>query len=269
MVKVSIIIPSYNRAHVIQRSIESALNQTHQDFEIIIVDDGSTDDTSEVVTPFLRDPRIHYLRHEKNKGQNAALNTGIKKSIGDYIAFLDSDDTWVPRKLELQLHALSTAPPKSIGLTGMCRVAENMPPETYLKRYNGYVYAEMLKGEGPSYCCMLVPRECFERIGFLDEATSRSTDWDTCISLSKFYEFKTLEEPCTIVYLDEPDRMTADTLERALSYQHIVEKNQHDMLRFIGKYRLARHHISIAFLFADAGEFSRCRVHCVESVQDL
>ena len=263
--KVSVIIPTHNRARVIRRSVESALRQTHQDFEILIVDDGSTDETLDVVKPLLRDQQVRYVRHEEQKGQNAALNTGIRNSNGDYVAFLDSDDMWVPQKLELQLRALITAPAKSVALTAMWRVAENAPAEKYLKKYNGYVFPKMLAGEGPSYCCMLVPRECLKKIGFLDESTLRDTDWDTCIALSRHYEFVTLEEPCTIVFTDEPDSMTSDILGRAFAYQHIVEKNQSDMLRFVGKRGLAWHHTRIAFLFARAGEFNRYRAHMLQA----
>jgi len=88
---VSVIIPTYNRAHTIGRAIKSVLNQTYQDFEIIVVDDGSTDNTEEVVKSF-RDKRIRYIQHKKNKGAAAARNTGIKSAKGKYIAFQDSDD---------------------------------------------------------------------------------------------------------------------------------------------------------------------------------
>lgn len=102
--KVSVIIPTYNRAHLIGRAIKSVLNQTYKDFEIIIVDDGSTDKTEEVVKDF-KDERVRYIRREKNKGGSAARNTGIKAARGEYIAFQDSDDEWLPEKLEKQMKA--------------------------------------------------------------------------------------------------------------------------------------------------------------------
>lgn len=96
---VSVVIPTYNRAHLVGRAIQSVLNQTYQDFEIIVVDDGSTDNTEEVVKSF-NDPRIRYIRHDQNRGGSAARNTGIKMARGEYIAFQDSDDEWLPEKLE-------------------------------------------------------------------------------------------------------------------------------------------------------------------------
>ena len=101
-IKVSVIIPTYNRAKLIKRSILSVLNQTYQNFEIIVVDDGSADDTKSVVESF-NNPKIRYIRHDINKGQSAARNTGIKNAKGKYIAFQDSDDEWLPEKLEKQM----------------------------------------------------------------------------------------------------------------------------------------------------------------------
>lgn len=103
---VSVVIPTYNRADSIARAIHSVIEQTHQNLEIIVVDDASQDDTSTVVNN-IRDPRIRYYRHQTNQGGSAARNTGIKASEGKLIAFLDSDDIWLPDKLELQLQAIA------------------------------------------------------------------------------------------------------------------------------------------------------------------
>src|SRR5690606_10648341 len=100
--KVSVIIPTYNRSELLKKAIESLENQSHQNFEIIIIDDCSTDDTAEVVRG-MDDERIIYLRHDTNKGGSEARNTGIKQATGSFIGFLDSDDQWLPDKLERQL----------------------------------------------------------------------------------------------------------------------------------------------------------------------
>ena len=105
---VSIVIPTYNRANFIQRAIASVCSQSYQNFEVIVVDDNSQDNTAEVVREIAkRDRRINYCRHSSNLGGSAARNTGIKKATGKYIAFLDSDDVWLPQKLELQLEAIA------------------------------------------------------------------------------------------------------------------------------------------------------------------
>ena len=105
MPAVSVIIPTYNRAEFLRLAITSVLNQTFQDFEIIVVDDASEDHTHEVMNN-LNDKRIKYIRHEVNKRVSAARNTGVLHSSGDYIAFLDDDDEWLPSKLQRQVALL-------------------------------------------------------------------------------------------------------------------------------------------------------------------
>ena len=97
MPKVSIIIPTYNRANLLPRAIKSVLSQTFKDFELIVINDGSTDNTEEVIKKFQKkDERIKYILHKDNKGEAAARNTGIRIAKGEYIASHDSDDEWLP-----------------------------------------------------------------------------------------------------------------------------------------------------------------------------
>ena len=100
---VSIIMPSYNTSNYIEASIESVRHQTYENWELIIVDDCSTDDTDEVVRPFLSDRRIRYLKNEQNSGAAISRNWALREAKGKWIAFLDSDDLWLPEKLEKQV----------------------------------------------------------------------------------------------------------------------------------------------------------------------
>ena len=102
--KINIIIPTYNRADLLPRAIDSVLKQSYRNWEAVIIDDGSTDETEKVVKRYT-DTRIHYIKHKLNPGIPAARNTGIKKSKGKYIALLDSDDEWLPQKLACQIKA--------------------------------------------------------------------------------------------------------------------------------------------------------------------
>lgn len=267
LVKVSIVIPTFNRAWVIRRSIGSALSQTYRDFEILIVDDGSTDETFDVVKTFFQYPQVRYIRHEKNRGHQAARNTGIKNARGDYIAFLDSDDTWIPEKIELQLEAINKKGADCVVLTGMWLVENGKRTRLRLfeRQYEGYVYPELLALDGPSHGCMLVPREWFRQIGFVDESISAYADWDTCISLSKLFDFTTVNQPCVNYFQDDPNSLQKNKIRAALDYVYVVEKHRNDMLQFIGRSGLAWHYRIAAFLFDAAGEFSRCKAYMLKA----
>jgi glycosyltransferase involved in cell wall biosynthesis len=109
MTLISVILPTYNRASFLPGAIESVQRQTFQDFELIIIDDGSTDDTHSVVNPYLKDKRIRYLL-QQNGGAAAARNHGLAERQGKYVAFIDSDDTWEEDKLALQWKVLNQLP---------------------------------------------------------------------------------------------------------------------------------------------------------------
>jgi glycosyltransferase involved in cell wall biosynthesis len=115
---VSIIIPTYNRSAMLLRTLESVKRQGHREWEVIVIDDGSTDGTSRLFAPGVQDRRIQYLRQE-NAGVSAARNTGLRAAQGDFIAFLDSDDLWRPWKLEVQVTALQANPDVGMVWTDM------------------------------------------------------------------------------------------------------------------------------------------------------
>src|SRR5579862_4284306 len=107
--KVSIVIPAFNRAFILADALQSVVDQEFHNFEILLVDDGSTDNTFDVVQRF-HSHQIRYLRHDRNKGCSAAYNTGIQASTGDLIAFLDSDDVWKPEYLARAVHFMDSHP---------------------------------------------------------------------------------------------------------------------------------------------------------------
>ena len=115
--KVSVVIPSYNRPHFLLRAINSVLRQTFTSFELIIVDDASTEDIATVITS-INDSRVVFVKHNCNKGVNIARNTGLKISRGEYIAFLDNDDEWLPEKLERQLASFEQSKDERLGVVG-------------------------------------------------------------------------------------------------------------------------------------------------------
>ena len=114
MPKVSVIILTYNRATLLRRALQSVLNQSFGDFEIIVVDDASVDGTKDVMRD-MSDNRIQYVQHKQNMGEGRSRNTGLAKAQGQYIAFLDDDDEWLPEKLELQVSLMEKSGTRNWG----------------------------------------------------------------------------------------------------------------------------------------------------------
>lgn len=132
--RVSVIIPTFNRADFISECINSVLMQSYQDFEIIVIDDRSSDNTKEAVLPFLEDKRVHYYRLERNSGPAVARNVGIANASGGYIAFLDSDDLWYSKKLETQMALV-----ESRGLDWIASQIEDVNLATTQSQIRGHI----------------------------------------------------------------------------------------------------------------------------------
>lgn len=184
MTNVSVIIPAYNQAHFIGRAIQSVLDQTYQDFEIIVVDDGSTDNTAEVVHGF-EDSRIRYLFQE-NQGLSAARNKGLRLAQGEFISFLDSDDEFLPHKLELLLEDLSNKP--HVGMTSGQAVPIDENGNQIGNIFNRPIPnpVELLLFGNPLHVgSVLLRRSWFDLVGEFDEKLASYEDWDLWLRLAQ------------------------------------------------------------------------------------
>jgi len=198
---VSVIIPTHNRADMLCRAVDSVLKQTLTDFELIIVDDGSTDDTCRRIEAHT-DPRIRYIRHQLGKGASAARNTGIRHAHGNYIAFLDDDDEWLPTKLEKQVAMLEQAPEQVRLVYCWMDYYEN---GRLVRRHHptlrGYVFDQVLDEQRLGGCpTLLVRREVVEDIGGFDESLPRGNDGDFIRRICREYEVDFVPEVLVKVY---------------------------------------------------------------------
>lgn len=188
---VSVVIPTYNRAELLKRAINSVLRQTFEDFELIVVDDASSDNTPEVVES-IKDGRIQYVRLEKNSGGPVARNTGIKKARGRFIALLDDDDEWLPNRLELQIEKFESLE-KDVGVVygGFYYVSQDTGEiiGKRLPRYRGDVYTHLLKENFIGSPTLLIQRECFKKAGLFDPELKSSQDWDMWLRIARYYKF--------------------------------------------------------------------------------
>jgi glycosyltransferase involved in cell wall biosynthesis len=185
--EVSVIIPTFNRAQKVSRAISSALSQTFNDFEIIVIDDGSVDETSDVLAGF-RD-RITLISHSENLGVSAARNSGIKASQSPFIAFLDSDDYWLPEKLDAQVRYFMENPeavacqPEEIWVRNGARVN---PWKKHIKP-SGDIFEQSLKLCVVSPSAVMVRRELLDEVGLFDEDFPVCEDYDLWLRIACRY----------------------------------------------------------------------------------
>jgi hypothetical protein len=185
MTTVSIIIPTYNRADMILTALESAQAQTYPDWEAIVVDDGSKDFTHDVVAG-VKDKRVRYI-YQANKGLPGARNTGIRASLGKYIAFLDSDDAFLPEKLNLQVPLLDAQPELGLVAGGYIEVDSTMQPLRELRPWEKNSTLDLpdwLRTCLFSVGSPLVRRTWLDRVGLFDESMRFVEDWDLWLRLS-------------------------------------------------------------------------------------
>jgi len=197
MKTVSVIIPTYNYARYVAEAIDSALGQTYAPLEVIVVDDASTDDTPRVLAAY--GDRIRAIR-QPNGGAGAARNTGIAAARGEYVAFLDADDVWLPAKLQLQM-ALFKADP-TLGLVHCGSEAidgQGKTLEVFLDGKEGFVALEMLRLDREVIqlpgSCIVVPRRVAEELGGFDARLPPSEDWDFCFRVSMRYRVGYVRKP--------------------------------------------------------------------------
>lgn len=195
---VSVILPTHNRARLLPTALHSVLAQTFQDFELLVVDDASSDGTASLRERFV-DERIRWFRHDLPRGGGAARNTGIVHSRGEYIAFLDDDDEWFPEKLARQMDVMRKSPAKVAAVyTGYLIVdrASGSVRGRRIPRRRGDLRAALLKSNpigGTS--SMLLKRSCLDKVGLFDESLPSFQDRDLWIRISRDFHFDYVEAP--------------------------------------------------------------------------
>jgi glycosyltransferase involved in cell wall biosynthesis len=209
MAAVSVVIPTFNRARKVVRAITSVLSQTFTDIEIIVVDDGSTDGTNKVVEQF--DDFVTYVAHSSNLGVSAARNTGIKTSSGPLIAFLDSDDHWLPEKLAAQVGFFDEHPG-----AGVCQTEELWirngrrvnPMKKHLKP-SGDIFEPSLKLCLVSPSAVMLKRCLLDKVGSFDEDLPVCEDYDLWLRISCRYTVHLIREPLVVKEGGHPDQLSA------------------------------------------------------------
>lgn len=203
--EVSVVIPTFNRAHVLKRAMDSVLNQQEADVELIVVDDGSTDETEKLVLSY-SDERVRYLYGGQNAGPARARNLGAAKAKGDYIAFQDSDDEWLPGKLQKQLQAIRSDE-TGAGMV-YCSFLKKFPDKEVLyppadmpkEMKSGKVFETLLFRPLVGTPTMLIPRKVWKEMNGFTEELKCFEDWELTMRIALRYPVLLLEEPLVTVY---------------------------------------------------------------------
>jgi Glycosyl transferase family 2 len=240
---VSVVIPTYNRAHSVVDAVASVLAQSFEDLELIVVDDGSTDDTGDRIGA-VRDPRLSYVR-AGHAGVSAARNLGVRLTKGELLAFLDSDDLWRRDKLSREVALLTRRPDIDAVFSDLekrhgDRVYPSFMRETavFSARLGGESYPDgLLLSVREMYLCLLeevpikpsalvVRRAAFERVGGFDEEWTSSEDWELLLRLSRRHRFAYLDVPLTVLFIS-PDSL------------HVVDQSRGEtaMVRLLNRER--------------------------------
>lgn len=225
MAEVAVIIPTYNQARYIGSTIETVQRQTFSDWELFVVDDGSTDKTDEIVRGFLGDERIHYIR-QLNQERAVARNKGVEQSSAPYIAFLDADDLWHPEKLAKQVKAIKAQPD-----VGLCytltdtieREGKRLQKTGRSRTYAGMVFDQLLRSNFIINSSVLLRRGSLMKVGLFDNylPVFGSEDWDLWLRIARQYPVCLVDEELTF-YRVHPENTTHDrVLKSGLA---VVEK---------------------------------------------
>ena len=226
--KVSVIIPTHNRANVIQRALHSVLHQTYENLEVIVVDDASTDNTAEIIHA-INDKRIIFLRQEARHGAAVARNIGIHQATGEFIAFQDSDDEWLNKKLEKQMAVmLQSSDAVGVVYSGFLRFEDKSAkyfPSKRVEPKSGSILRPLLSGNFVTTQAVVIRKQCLLKSGLFDEKLPRLQDWELFLRLAELYEFVCVDEPLLVAFHSKKS-ITADSTLFPVALKMLLEKHE-------------------------------------------
>jgi glycosyltransferase involved in cell wall biosynthesis len=224
MVLVSVVIPIYNGEKTIEKTINSVISQTHQELELIIVNDGSEDTSLEVINS-IYDPRINVFSYQ-NSGVSKSRNRGIEKSTGEFITFLDADDLWTSDKLELQIQALQSNPNAGLAYSWVDYInsfEKITRPGSRINASGDVLEKLILRYFLDNGSNALIPRKILEKIGYFDESLTYGEDWELCLRIAKQYSFVCVPK-VQILYRQVPGSSSSNTIKSSQEIFFVLDK---------------------------------------------
>ncbi len=269
---VSVVIPTHNRPELLTRALESVYAQTFTDFEVIVVDDGDAPRVHDVLGEYLARPNFVYLETNKNQGGSATRNVGITHAQGKHVAFLDDDDEWLPKKLEVQVQTLRDTP-EEVGFV-FCAInnihndtIETTPvnPDTRdystiaLIRFNGFITSGLV-----------VKRSVFDEVGMFDESLPSHQEAELMLRVTQKYQGVGLKEAYVNMRFSSSDDHIGGNVHRRIMGREMVMK-KHEALLSHHPELLAKHYFWLALQYRESRQYKeyvrscflslRCQVH--------
>jgi glycosyltransferase involved in cell wall biosynthesis len=241
---INIIIPTYNRELTIKRAIDSVLNQTYTNFKLIVIDDGSSDNTKQILDSY-KNKIIYY--YQENKGVSSARNKGIKLSKGEYIAFLDSDDEWKKNKLEKQIDFFNKNPEYKICQTNEIWIRNNLHlnQKKIHQKQQGWIFEPCLKLCLISPSNVIIHKDIFSHIGLFDETLPACEDYDLWLRITLHYPIGLLEEKLAIKYGGHSDQLSKTiwgldrfrikSMQKILKTENLTNKQKTELMKVLNK----------------------------------
>ncbi len=234
----TIVIPSYNRANSIERTIKSVLAQTYSTIELIIIDDGSKDNTKAVMQEYLTDSRVRYI-YQDNAGVQEARNHGLREANGKYILFLDSDDELLPSFAEKVIQKFESDDFGAVYcLTGIYDKNGNLVPARNDYLYGNCYKEVLLQGYLTSTSFIAFKKDCFDVVGNWDKTFPASQDDDMCFRVAKHYKIGLIPEILGIYYLDGGNQIGSSQRRVAIGWWTLWNKYEEDVVSVCGKDRI-------------------------------
>lgn len=235
---VSVIITTYKRREdVLKRAVDSVLNQTYSNLELFIIDDSPSDyqyrDKIKEAMKGIEDSRVNYIQHERNKGACAARNTGIKISRGQYIAFLDDDDTWYPTKIEKQICKMNESACDFV-YCGILEEDESKGTKKIkeTKKYSGMIFDKLLWDNyiGPTSVA-LIKRHCFDKVGLFNEELKASQDYEMWLRITREFSVDYVDEALLHYYIYEGERISRCSLNKIQGAEMVNKIYYNDIIK--------------------------------------
>ncbi|WP_363465077.1 glycosyltransferase family 2 protein [Halogeometricum borinquense] len=269
--KVSVVIPTYNRPNRLRRALNSVRNQTYENIEVVVVDDHSSTSMENVVNEYSSELTTQFIRHSENKGANAARNTGIQEATGEYIAFLDDDDSWEAKKIEKQISAIQE---ENAGLvyTGIRHIEENgtVTQENIPEKPSDTTTELLQKNFVGSFSVVLVKSTIIQKAGLPDEGFPIWQDKEWYVRISQHAKFALVPEVLVSHHQGSGERISGNFsgLEQTAlpkfidKFQHLIEKQgliqkrkiYHNIYYSVSRYALA------------TGNFNKSRKYALRSL---